>query len=168
MVALCTRDGAPRRAPPSHGLLDCPWHSDASTCVQSERIERQEQVRAPLSRLQQRKECEAAPEAREVVRGRNFRCLDLTRRWFRLVERVTASIGKQTRSKVSARKVRYRYLCGSRGRDFRKDKTSLREVDAPVFGELHLIKPDTDALGKNAPRCTCDRQQRAAAHESTQ
>ena len=63
-VAMCTRDGAPRRAPPSHGLLDCPWHSDASTCVQSERIERQEQVRAPLSRLQQRKECEAAPEAR--------------------------------------------------------------------------------------------------------
>ena len=40
------------------------------------------------------------------------------------------------------------------------------EVDAPVFGELHLIEPDTDALRKNMPRPTSDRQQRAAAQES--
>ena len=37
------------------------------------------------------------------------------------------------------------------------------EVDAPVFGELHLVETDLDELGKNMPRATSDRRQCAVA-----
>ena len=150
----------------SHEACGLPGAPCLSTCVQSERMERRRHWWARLTgtNVEQRSE--------EYLGGGRWSEVDFLDFPESITDGSAWSSGSlRAQENKSGRKYQllsltiafsHAHPAGDRG----KKKKSVA-AGAPVFTELNLVETDTAATGKNMPRATSDRRQRAAAQESS-